>query len=219
MDFRSKSKTITESNDGVQLPDVFDNNIPTAPGLCPGAQSTGDDPIDRFASEIRQEWRKSVQSILKVAESCAKADHELDVLQKSRLYKRLPFDRTAFSKLAAIGKRPALLNERIQKSFPANWTTIYLLRKLTEEEIEQAIRDRALTPSSRRNEISAWLSEHSSHRKDDHRRAAANDAHHENFLRDLKKAFQSSTELIAIWGRCPEAVRIRFARSLVRSGR
>lgn len=156
-----------------------------------------------------------MQGLLNVAKACAKADREFDVLQKTRLYTRLPFDRTAFSKLAAIGKNLALLNERVQKRLPANWTTIYLLRNLTAEEIDQAIRDKALAPASKRSEISAWVSEHSSRRKDDRRRASANDAHREDLLRELQTSFQSSSELMAIWGRCPEAVRIRFARSMV----
>ena len=104
MDSPSKSKTITARSDVVQLPAVIDNNIPIAPQLCPGAQPP-DDPVDPIAAEIRREYRLTLQSILRVAKACA-AGAQLNPLKTSQLFKnrRLPFDRTVFSKYAAIGR-------------------------------------------------------------------------------------------------------------------
>jgi hypothetical protein len=215
MDSPSQSKTITVSNGGDQQPAVVDNNIPVAVASFPGEkQTSGDAALDHFVSVIRDGWRKHIETILLQAKHCAEARRTLDPLQKQKLYRRLPFKQSMFSKLADVGESRALFAANVRKHLPSNWSLIYLLRNLSGEELEAAISQKVLTPKATRNELAIWLAENSSHRKEDRRRSAQNDAHHEDLLQSLTMAFWASKQLTNIWASCPEAVRIRFARTL-----
>lgn len=196
-----------------ELPIVSVNDIPTAPVVCPGAQPPDNDPVNRFASEIDHEWRKSVQSILKVAERCAEACRSLGHPELSRLYKALPFDRTMFSKLAAIGKNKALTADKIRDRLPANWTILHLLRNCTEEDLSRAISEGQLYPGVPRSDLSKWLS--GPGRKKDKTREEL-DARHAEQLADLQKAFLDSPEVLKVWRRSPDVVRKRFFQLIMR---
>lgn len=100
---------------------------------------------------------------------------------------------------------------------PANWTIIHKLANCTGEEISRAIRAQVLHPDCARRELDAWLKGNSEARKDDARRKASNDARHDDLLRQLTDALKPSPEFRAIWKRCRDAVRARFARSLTKS--
>ena len=55
----STKKLVVTAEDAseAKLPAVGSNDIPTAPEVCPGAQPTPDELIDRYATEIRDDWR------------------------------------------------------------------------------------------------------------------------------------------------------------------
>jgi hypothetical protein len=88
-------------------------------GLFPGAQSPPDqDPITRYAVAIAQAWQKTVDAILEVSKVCADADDTLDLLQRMQLIARLPFGRTMFCKLVAIGRTATLHNPDVVRFSP-----------------------------------------------------------------------------------------------------
>jgi hypothetical protein len=192
---KPKKPTIADA-DTTKLPAVPGDNIRIVPATFPGEKQTSQDAqVDRFASAITAEWRKSIEGILTTATLCAEARKTLNYQQREELYRILPFKEPMFSKLVSIGANKALFDEKIQKHLPANWTIIHLLRNLTEKEIDKAISQKALTPGTTRNDLSKWLSQNSSHRKEDRRRAAPNKAHHDSQVQSLVAAFKSSPEL------------------------
>jgi hypothetical protein len=111
--------------------------------------------VAAIANVINENWRKSVASILMVAQECAKAKASLDDSEKEQLYSLLPFKQPMFSKLATIGENPRLLD--YQPKLPVSISTIYEVGKLPADRFDDAVKDGVLNPGVRRQDIKAWL--------------------------------------------------------------
>ena len=188
-------------------------------GLCPGAQSPPDqDPIRRYAVAIAQAWQNTVDAILEVSKVCADADATLDYPQRMRLITRLPFGRTMFCKLVAIGRTATLHNPEIASCLPPNWTILDLARKLTPAELDDAISKRVLSPNSSRAELKRWMSDPENCQYAATKRANPADADtvnlavHEDKVLSLLEAWKASPALVDLWRWSPDPVRTRFTR-------
>lgn len=206
----SKKNLVIADDTRDDSPRVSDNDASTIAAVVPRGTQSACDAVDQFASKIGNEWRKSAESILKVAQCCAEANQSLDNHDKKRLYEKLPFDRTMFSKLAGIGANKALFDDSIRKSLPASWTMLTLLRDSTEEELERAVSEGALYPGVTRSHLKKWLSEKGRRGKDDERRAKPNGAPHDEILEGLLRAFAPPQEWSDLWRKSPGAVRQQF---------
>jgi hypothetical protein len=212
----SKTKKPTVEVAKTQLPAVPGCDIDIAPGLCPGAQKlTGDDSVKHYAIAISKGWQKTVADILAVAKICAEADKKIPSPFRHRLYPLLPFDRTVFSKLVAIGESPALYDPEVGTSLPPNWTTLYVARKLTPDQLKQAITARVLRPSSSREELRQWVIRTFPKAADLPDNAFfRNKAVHAAKVKLLLEAWKASPALVEQWRRAPQAVRTRFIQQI-----
>jgi hypothetical protein len=187
-------------------------------GLCAGAQSPPDqDPIRRYAVAIAQAWQKTVDAILEVSKICADADDTLDLLQRMQLIARLPFGRTMFCKLVAIGRTATLHNPDVVGFLPPSWTILDLARKLTPAELDDAISKRVLRPNSTRAELQRWMSnpencQYAAAKRANPDAAAINSAVHEDKVRSLLEAWKASPALVDLWRWSPDPVRTRFTQ-------
>ncbi|MGF6428341.1 hypothetical protein [Bradyrhizobium elkanii] len=111
--------------------------------------------VAAIANVINENWRKSVASILMVAQECAKAKASLNESEKKQLYRLLPFKEPMFSKLATIGENPRLLDH--QPKLPVSISTIYEVGKLPADRFNEAVKAGVLSPDVRRQDIKAWL--------------------------------------------------------------
>ena len=111
--------------------------------------------VPAIAQVITENWRKSVQGILKVAQECAKAKNKLSQVQKQQLYELLPFGESMFSKLATIGDDPRLLKH--QDLLPLSISTIYEAKKLPDDQFEAAIKEGVLKPDVKREDFKLWV--------------------------------------------------------------
>ena len=202
--------------DKSQLPAAASSDTDIAPTFPGEKRASGDAEVDHYAKEIRSGWRTSVAAILLVCRLCEEARKTLDYLQRQQLIKRLPFEEATFSKLCTIGRNRLLLDEKLQKHLPANWSIIYQLRNLKAEELQKAISEKVLTPDTTRNELNKWLSENSTYKKDDRRRAEPNKTYHEGLLQSLLAAWEASPEIVETWRKSPKAVRSRFFQAIGR---
>jgi hypothetical protein len=213
-----KPVSVAETS-GVQLPNIRGNDIPTVPEVCPGAQTTSDeDPIQSFAVAITKGWQKNVRAILEVSKICAEAANVLDMAERLTLIDRLPFDRTVFSKLAAIGRCLVLYNPEVESSLPPNYTTLYIARKLSAKELDSAIETKVLTPNCSREGLRQWVSDpnncHYGAATKPRPDPASNAAQQGESIGSLLEAWKASPDLIAQWRRASYAVRIGFFREL-----
>jgi hypothetical protein len=190
--------------------------------LFPGAQPPDQDPVRRYAVDIAQAWQKAFNSILEVSKVCADADDKLDILQRMRLIARLPFGRTMFCKLSAIGRAAALHNPDVAGSLPPNWTILDLARKLTPAELDDAISKRVLRPNSSRAELQRWMSnpencQYAAAKRGNRDTAAINSAVLEDKVLSLIEAWKASPALVDLWRWSPDAVRTRFTRIILKT--
>ena len=187
-------------------------------GLCPGAQSPPDqDPVRRYAVNIARARQNTVDAILEVSKVCADADATLDYPQRMQLITRLPFGRTMFCKLVAIGRTATLHNPEIASCLPPNWTILDLARKLTPAELDDAISKRVLSPNSSRAELKRWMSDpencqYAATKRANPDAATVNLAVHEDKVLSLLEAWKASPALVDLWRWSPDPVRTRFTR-------
>jgi len=110
--------------------------------------------IKKFAIRISTHWTKAAQSIIKVAVICHEANDELDADEKKDLFKLLPFSQSTFSKLAQIGADQRLTSPAIQELLPPNYSTIYLIGQLNNNELSTAVNDGVIKPA--RADFISW---------------------------------------------------------------
>jgi hypothetical protein len=189
-------------------------------GLFPGAHPHRDDLISHYAVAISKGWQRSVEAILEVSKICADADDRLDLVQRKLLIIRLPFGRTMFCKLAAIGRAATLHNPELAGFLPPSWTILDLARKLTPAEIDNAISKKVLGPNSSRADLQRWMSnpencQYAAGKRGRTDTAAISTAVHEEKFLSLICAWKASPELIELWRWAPDAVRRRFTRLIM----
>ena len=113
--------------------------------------------IDR-AHEINASWKQTTDGLLKTACLCATAHQELKPDEKKELMGQLDFSASTFSKLAKIGSKDQLHAIPIRPLLPPNFSIMYEVAKLKDDERQAAADDGILNPGMTRADLTAWLS-------------------------------------------------------------
>ena len=117
----------------------------------------GDVPsVASFASEIRVNWQRGVDTFMNIARLCADANTRLTDAKKRELMACLPFGEATFSKFAKIGADTRLKSPEIQRLLPPRYTTMYAITFLTDEQLERAIAVKVIHPDLEREELQKW---------------------------------------------------------------
>jgi hypothetical protein len=130
-----------------------------------GANFTGETTSERignasvatFAKRISASWHGNTRSILKTALHCAEAFAALPRLARAELRQQLPFSAATFSKLNTIGQNVRLTEERVVTALPANFSLIYAVSKMNDEELDSAIQTGILHPQAKRADLIAHI--------------------------------------------------------------
>jgi hypothetical protein len=110
--------------------------------------------VGEFAERISENWRNTVESIMKVAADCATAKENFTRSEKLELLELLPFGETMFSKLASIGGDRRLKEH--QKLLPPSISTMYLIQNMSDEKLEAAVMEGVLRPDVTRKAFEDW---------------------------------------------------------------
>jgi hypothetical protein len=232
----SKKPSLTElAADEVQNPTLPGPDIDIAPNdLCTGAHDGTEDLAAYHARPIIRGWQKTVSTILEVSKRCATADEQMPDDLRQQFYDSLPFDRTIFQKLAAIGRSPALHNPQVLPWLPPHYSILYAARNLTPAELDRAHKEKIITPDAKRAVVKEWVK---NCRSDVATRDAAarprvsesptqveateprisfseERAHDENDFAALLDAWNTAPRLTSTWQKASEAVRQRFIRTI-----
>ena len=122
--------------------------------VCTSAQSPPD--LQYFVERIDQNWRASVDSVMKVAQLCAQAKGALRPPQQKQLLQKTKLERSVFSKLAKIGADPRIEKLWRADKLPRVWATAHELTMFTDEELAASEAAGIVHPGATRREIKAW---------------------------------------------------------------
>ncbi len=113
--------------------------------------------IADYAKQINACWRKTTDSVLETAALCAEAAKSLGDDDKKALVKKLDFSPAAFSKLVKIGERKELQANPIKTLLPPNYSIVYELAKLGDDDLKRAVSDGIVSPSMSRASLKEWI--------------------------------------------------------------
>lgn len=118
--------------------------------------------IRNYVKKIEKSWHTALESIFAVGDLINAAKKELSQeefnhLIGSRDAGLLPFGRRTAERLAEIARARALRRVSTLKQLPASWTTIYELKDLDREELNEAIRDGSIHPDLKREEARQFV--------------------------------------------------------------
>ncbi|HEY8098089.1 MAG TPA: hypothetical protein VIE65_18670 [Methylobacter sp.] len=112
-----------------------------------------------YAKDINLSWHKTTDSVLETARLCAEADKTLVSGEKSKLFKSLDFNKATFSKLVKIGSQQHLQAANVKRLLPPNYTVVYEIAKLSEQDVHAAIADGIINTNMTRSDLEAWIAE------------------------------------------------------------
>ena len=170
-------------------------------------------PVGSYATRISDGWRRATQGVMDVARVCFEASEHLTASQKKELVQQLPFKQPAFSKLSQIGKDTRLHAPEVVRLLPPHYSIVYLLTKLTDDELESAVKEGVINPDMKRAELQKWLSSRRRWHVPELKRAAIHD---EMAFAALEVAWSGAREFRAAWERAAAAARERFVREVLR---
>jgi hypothetical protein len=109
--------------------------------------------VRSYADRISIHWQKLTESIMDVARLCAEANDALTADEKKELIQLLPFEQPTFSKLSQIGKDKRLHAPKVQKLLPPNFSFMYEVTQLDDEDLKVAIKQEVITPTAKRSDV------------------------------------------------------------------
>jgi hypothetical protein len=168
--------------------------------------------IRGYAARIGDGWRRVTQGVMEVARDCFSAS-KLTVSQKKELVQQLPFKEPTFSKLGRIGKDTRLHAPNVEPLLPPHYSIVYLLTKLTDDELEAAVKECVINPDMKRAELQKWLSSRRRRHVPELNRGAVHD---EQAFAALEVAWSGAREFRAAWMRATDPTRERFVREVLR---
>jgi hypothetical protein len=197
---------------------VTDIQTDFSPGKDPPACMAEASPVGGYASRIGDGWRRATQGVMDVARVCFEASERLTANQKKELVQQLPFKAPTFSKLGRIGKDTRLHALHVEPLLPPHYSIVYLLTRLTNDELESAVKERVINPDMKRVELQKWLRSRRRRSAPEVNRATV---HEEQAFAALEIAWSGAREFRAAWARATDSIRERFVREVlrVRSGR
>lgn len=114
--------------------------------------------IADYAAQINVSWRRTTDSVLETAKLCAdaKRNYERDKKSFSKLKKALDFSISTFSKLVTIGENEALRGDDVKCLLPPNYSLVYDVAALKEDQLHKAIAEHAVSPAKTRAAFKEW---------------------------------------------------------------
>src|SRR5262245_59847242 len=109
-------------------------------------------PARSYAARIINSWRHAADGMMEVARLCFEASERLTVSEKKHLIGRLPFKEPTFSKFLQIGKDARLHKLHARRLLPPHYTIAYPLTRLTDEQLETAVKQGVINPDMKRSE-------------------------------------------------------------------
>jgi hypothetical protein len=110
--------------------------------------------IEDYVQRIQTSWQRHTSSVFDVAAACHDANDRLSPKEKQKLLgSALPFGKATFVKLAKIGGDERLVP--IAAKLPSNFSIIYEIALLSDEQLEKAVGSEVIHPKVRRAEIVA----------------------------------------------------------------
>jgi hypothetical protein len=114
--------------------------------------------IADYAKQINACWRRTTDSVLETAALCAEAKNSLTKDDdRKALVEKLDFSPAAFSKLVTIGECKALQSAPVKALLPPNYSIVYELAKLEDEDLKRAVSDGVVSPSMSRASLKEWM--------------------------------------------------------------
>lgn len=108
-----------------------------------------------FVIRITSAWSKQVESILKVGRLLIEAKDELEHGEWGQMFDKggLPFVQRTAQKLMAIAEHPILSNPTHASHLPPHFETLYEMRKLPDQELEQMLAEGTIDCETERKEV------------------------------------------------------------------
>jgi hypothetical protein len=138
------------------------------------AQKARSNLVHYYASEIRQHWKRALESIFAVADLLVEAKKKLDPSDWEHLKDELPFSDSVLEKLLVIGRDKRLRRSNIYGLLPPNYSIIYEITQLDNEELRTAVMDGEISPRIHRSTFIAWRK---AHRLGENDKAPSDDSH------------------------------------------
>jgi hypothetical protein len=162
-------------------------------------------------TEIKDHWHKALESIFAVCALLIDAKKKLDPRDWEFLKDELPFSDSVLKKLLVIGKDSRLQKRVVYDLLPPNYSIVYEVTQLTDDEQETAVKQGEISPRMRRTTFIAWRNDHRGGENDDNVPKkipswvsasvfAGLQLDPEGFL-PIKKALKLKDELTSIWKR------------------
>jgi hypothetical protein len=205
---------------------VSDIQADFPPGKDEPASIADASPARSYAARIINSWRHAAHGMMAVARLCSEASERLTVSEKKQLIKRLPFKEATFSKFVQIGKDARLHRLHARRLLPPHYTIAYPLTRLTDEQLDSAVKQGVINPDMKRADLQGWLkarrlwmhkpspADHSAPILD-HRGAEDIAAQDERAFAALEAAWASAPDLRGAWTNATAPARERFVREVL----
>jgi hypothetical protein len=110
-----------------------------------------------FLERYRLSCRKAAQGMIEMAKTIAEAKKELRAEEFATLCAEVGLSRSTLSKYLTIGENAHRFESDLDR-VPQNWTTMYQLAKLTNEDYERVAGSKRFAPTMKAKEIEAIVS-------------------------------------------------------------
>lgn len=114
------------------------------------------DGVNHYSTLITECWTQATDRIFQVAKLCLEASTSLSDSERRKLYRKLPFSISTFSKLTLIAKDKRLAPKKIQTLLPPSYSVIYTVARLDDGKFHGAIAAGVINPEATRAAIEAW---------------------------------------------------------------
>jgi hypothetical protein len=122
--------------------------------------------VSYYATKIKEHWQKALVSIFAVCDLLIEAKKKLDPADWERLKDELPFSESVCKKLFVIGNDARLREARLYQLLPVNYTILYEVTQLDDEELDAAVKQGEIWPRMNRAAFIAWRNQMRSGLKD-----------------------------------------------------
>ena len=123
--------------------------------------------VSYYATEIKGYWHKALESIFAVCALLIEAKKKLDPRDWELLKDELPFSDSVLKKLLVIGKDSRLQKRVVYDLLPPNYSIVYEVTQLTDDELETAVQQGEISPRMRRTTFISWRNAHREGENDD----------------------------------------------------
>jgi hypothetical protein len=122
--------------------------------------------VSYYATKIKEHWQKALESIFAVCDLLIEAKTKLDPSDWERLKDELPFSESVCKKLFVIGNDARLRKTRLYELLPSNYTILYEVTQLDDEELDAAVKQGEIWPRMNRATFIGWRNQMRSGLKD-----------------------------------------------------